>query len=254
MKTLLCTCILFGNILRVGYLQLGRASLRLAAPYNESSEGPIHMAQRVAAVIITTPLTMTGIRALRIWLSNEILICGIAPVNMPPVLFSSMSSNIQWTNEYRKTILENFQDHVLGHLLHQVACAGPYPGIMPLPPRIANRCIIHIWPSNEIVICKTQCRHSGFQSSQSLPCLLLYCTPPNADPKGDYLVDHSIFVYLMDPNGEFVEAFGQNVKAEEIIERVGKEIAEWEAREGKKIWSSTWLHCIILHYYAAHPY
>lgn len=62
-----------------------------------------------------------------------------------------------------------------------------------------------------------------------------FSTPPNADPKGDYLVDHSIFVYLMDPNGEFVEAFGQNVKAEEIIERVGKEIAEWEVREGKKV-------------------
>lgn len=55
-----------------------------------------------------------------------------------------------------------------------------------------------------------------------------FSTPPNADPQGDYLVDHSIFVYLMDPKGEFVEAFGQSVKAEEVIDRVKKEVAEWK--------------------------
>ncbi|KIM79480.1 hypothetical protein PILCRDRAFT_823383 [Piloderma croceum F 1598] len=62
-----------------------------------------------------------------------------------------------------------------------------------------------------------------------------FSTPPNADPKGDYLVDHSIFVYLMDPEGEFVEAFGQAVKAEEIVERVGKEIKDWEGRVGMNL-------------------
>lgn len=36
-----------------------------------------------------------------------------------------------------------------------------------------------------------------------------FSTPPDADPDGDYLVDHSIYIYLMDPNGHFVEAFGQ---------------------------------------------
>jgi len=62
-----------------------------------------------------------------------------------------------------------------------------------------------------------------------------FSTPPNADPKGDYLVDHSIFVYLMDPEGEFVEAFGQAVKAEEIVERVEKEVKNWEGRVGRKV-------------------
>jgi len=62
-----------------------------------------------------------------------------------------------------------------------------------------------------------------------------FSTPPNADPKGDYLVDHSIFVYLMDPRGGFVEAFGQSVKAEDIIGRIRKEVSEWEDREGKKV-------------------
>ncbi|KAF7984917.1 hypothetical protein HWV62_10941 [Athelia sp. TMB] len=62
-----------------------------------------------------------------------------------------------------------------------------------------------------------------------------FSTPPDADPKGDYLVDHSIFVYLMDPKGEFVEAFGQSVTKEEVVARVGKEIKEWEEVEGKKV-------------------
>jgi protein SCO1/2 len=32
-----------------------------------------------------------------------------------------------------------------------------------------------------------------------------FSTPPDADPNGDYLVDHSIFIYLLDPKGDFVE-------------------------------------------------
>ncbi|KAK2462359.1 hypothetical protein APHAL10511_005665 [Amanita phalloides] len=61
-----------------------------------------------------------------------------------------------------------------------------------------------------------------------------FSTPPNSDPKGDYLVDHSIFVYLMDPEGKFVEAFGQSVGADEIVEKIGKGVGEWEAEKGRK--------------------
>jgi protein SCO1/2 len=55
-----------------------------------------------------------------------------------------------------------------------------------------------------------------------------FSTPPNADPVGDYLVDHSIFVYLMDPEGKFVEAFGQSVSKEEIVKKVGEALGEWQ--------------------------
>ncbi|KAH6888357.1 h-sco1 [Coprinopsis sp. MPI-PUGE-AT-0042] len=58
--------------------------------------------------------------------------------------------------------------------------------------------------------------------------------PPNADPNGDYLVDHSIFVYLMDPDGKFVGAFGQVVTGEEFIEKIGKSISEYEQETGRK--------------------
>jgi protein SCO1/2 len=60
-----------------------------------------------------------------------------------------------------------------------------------------------------------------------------FSTPPNADPKGDYLVDHSIFVYLMDPEGKFVEAFGQSVSRDEMVEKIGQAVVEWKAEKGK---------------------
>ena len=62
-----------------------------------------------------------------------------------------------------------------------------------------------------------------------------FSTPPNADPKGDYLVDHSIFVYLMDPNGQFVEAFGQNVSAEEVETKINEAVSRWQEETGRKL-------------------
>jgi protein SCO1/2 len=41
----------------------------------------------------------------------------------------------------------------------------------------------------------------------------------NYDDK-EYVVDHSIITYLVDPNGEFVNYFGQNVSAEEMAGRL----------------------------------
>jgi len=61
-----------------------------------------------------------------------------------------------------------------------------------------------------------------------------FSTPPNADPKGDYLVDHSIFVYLMDPNGQFVEAFGQNVSEEEMETKINEVVGQWQKETGRK--------------------
>ncbi|KAG7099614.1 hypothetical protein E1B28_001442 [Marasmius oreades] len=54
-----------------------------------------------------------------------------------------------------------------------------------------------------------------------------FSTPPDADPKGDYLVDHSIFVYLMDPQGKFVEAFGQSTDQHTAAEKIKELITEW---------------------------
>ncbi|KAJ3766026.1 h-sco1 [Lentinula raphanica] len=54
-----------------------------------------------------------------------------------------------------------------------------------------------------------------------------FSTPPDADPKGDYLVDHSIFVYLMDPEGRFVEAFGQAADKDEMVDKIRQFVVEW---------------------------
>ncbi|EKM59019.1 uncharacterized protein PHACADRAFT_249182 [Phanerochaete carnosa HHB-10118-sp] len=60
-----------------------------------------------------------------------------------------------------------------------------------------------------------------------------FSTPPDAKPTDDYLVDHSIFFYFMDPNGRFVDAFGKATTVEEVVARVQKEIGVWHGRTGK---------------------
>lgn len=42
-------------------------------------------------------------------------------------------------------------------------------------------------------------------------------TPPNVNKEDDYLVDHSIFFYLMDPEGKFVDCYARDNTAEEVL-------------------------------------
>lgn len=62
-----------------------------------------------------------------------------------------------------------------------------------------------------------------------------FSTPPDAKATDDYLVDHSIFFYFMDPNGKFVDAFGKATTEAEVVERVKKEVARWEGEYGRKV-------------------
>ena len=62
-----------------------------------------------------------------------------------------------------------------------------------------------------------------------------FSTPPNAQPTDDYLVDHSIFFYFMDPDGKFVDAFGKASTVEDVVARVQKEIGVWKDRTGKTV-------------------
>ena len=43
-----------------------------------------------------------------------------------------------------------------------------------------------------------------------------FSTPTDVKPGDDYIVDHSIFFYLMDPNMEFVDVFGRQMTADEM--------------------------------------
>ena len=56
-----------------------------------------------------------------------------------------------------------------------------------------------------------------------------FSTPPGADPTKDYLVDHSIFFYLMDPEGKFVDAFGRSSTEEEVYAKTEDYVRRWKA-------------------------
>lgn len=72
-----------------------------------------------------------------------------------------------------------------------------------------------------------------------------FSTPRDLKPGQDYLVDHSIFFYLMDPEGEFIDVLGRNYEAEGAVEKIAKDVAAYEpkeVRERKKNGSFGWLY------------
>ena len=60
-----------------------------------------------------------------------------------------------------------------------------------------------------------------------------FSTPPDLKPgEEDYLVDHSIYFYVMDPEGDFVECIGRQDSAETAAKIVLSHLNDWK-REGK---------------------
>ncbi|KAH9829729.1 Protein SCO1, mitochondrial [Teratosphaeria destructans] len=57
-----------------------------------------------------------------------------------------------------------------------------------------------------------------------------FSTPPDVKPGQDYLVDHSIYFYLMDPEGDFVEAIGRNFGVEAAAKVIGDHVADWRGK------------------------
>ncbi|KAK7203563.1 Sco1, partial [Myxozyma melibiosi] len=54
-----------------------------------------------------------------------------------------------------------------------------------------------------------------------------FSTPPEIKPGEDYIVDHSIFFYLMDPEGQFVNVYGRRYDATEATREIAKKILKW---------------------------
>lgn len=54
------------------------------------------------------------------------------------------------------------------------------------------------------------------------------------DETEDYLVDHSIIMYLLDPTGQFVQFFGKNFDAAALSKAVQSQISEWKPPEQSK--------------------
>ncbi|EEH35621.1 mitochondrial metallochaperone Sco1 [Paracoccidioides lutzii Pb01] len=61
-----------------------------------------------------------------------------------------------------------------------------------------------------------------------------FSTPDNVKPGEDYLVDHSIYFYLMDPDGDFIECIGRQDTAETAANTILAHIKDWK-REGKPL-------------------
>jgi len=60
-----------------------------------------------------------------------------------------------------------------------------------------------------------------------------FSTPPNVKSGQDYLVDHSIYFYLMDPEGDFVEAIGRQHSAERAAQIISEHISDWKGKLDK---------------------
>ncbi|KAL9621725.1 MAG: hypothetical protein Q9160_003843 [Pyrenula sp. 1 TL-2023] len=62
-----------------------------------------------------------------------------------------------------------------------------------------------------------------------------FSTPPGLKPgEEDYLVDHSIYFYVMDPEGDFVECIGRQNSAEEAAKIILQHVRDWQ-REKKPL-------------------
>jgi protein SCO1/2 len=55
-----------------------------------------------------------------------------------------------------------------------------------------------------------------------------FSTPPGVKKGEDYLVDHSIYFYLMDPEGDFVEAIGRQHSPEQAGRIILGHVGDWK--------------------------
>ncbi|KAG7869326.1 hypothetical protein KL918_000871 [Ogataea parapolymorpha] len=68
-----------------------------------------------------------------------------------------------------------------------------------------------------------------------------FSTPRNVKPGQDYLVDHSIFFYFMDPEGEFIDVLGRQYDAEEAIDKIKSNISVYQPRAEREKAKAGWL-------------
>lgn len=74
----------------------------------------------------------------------------------------------------------------------------------------------------------------------------VYFTKPTAEEiaRGDYLLDHSIISYLVDPDGHFADYYGKSLSAAEMEVKSSQLIADWERQRWWDVHLPTWLGSI----------
>lgn len=68
-----------------------------------------------------------------------------------------------------------------------------------------------------------------------------FLTPPDVKPGQDYLVDHSIFFYVMDSEGNFVDVIGREVDAEAGAEKIKKQVEAFVPQADLQARKDSWL-------------
>lgn len=68
-----------------------------------------------------------------------------------------------------------------------------------------------------------------------------FSTPPDVQPGQDYLVDHSIFFYLMDSEGNFVDVIGREVDAAQGAEKIRKQVEAFLPAAEREARKNSWL-------------
>ncbi|KAG7892886.1 hypothetical protein KL936_001060 [Ogataea polymorpha] len=68
-----------------------------------------------------------------------------------------------------------------------------------------------------------------------------FSTPRNVKPGQDYLVDHSIFFYFMDPEGEFIDVLGRQYDVEDAIDKIKSNISVYQPRAEREKAKAGWL-------------
>ena len=70
----------------------------------------------------------------------------------------------------------------------------------------------------------------GCQVQSAARAYRVYYTKTD-DSAEEYLIDHSIIMYLIDPKGEFVTFYGKNYTAETLTESLKGIVTKWQATQ-----------------------
>jgi len=65
-------------------------------------------------------------------------------------------------------------------------------------------------------------------------CFRVYYSKGQVDEDGDYIVDHSIIMYLVGPDGIFMQYYGQSKSATEMIDDIRRKMLKWDLGEVKE--------------------